>query len=161
MGEVLEGGDLSAFQASLTAVCIDLAKMIPDDGEGASHLITIDVRGCASREDAHRLAKTVAASPLVKTGIAGADPNWGRIVSAAGRSGVTFDIAHTRVDIGGTLLFENGLAHDGRAPQAAKHLQGSAVQIDVSLGSGGGASATIWTCDLSAEYVRINGDYRT
>jgi glutamate N-acetyltransferase / amino-acid N-acetyltransferase len=110
---------------------------------------------------ARQVARTIANSPLVKTAVHGADPNWGRVVSAAGRAGVPFDIDRATVHIGGTLLFEKGLPHDERAPQAAEHLRGSTVQIDVSLGSDGGASATIWTCDLSAEYVRINGEYRT
>ena len=97
----------------------------------------------------------------MKTAVHGADPNWGRIVAAAGRSGVRFDIDRATVHVGGVLLFENGLPHDDAAPRAAEHLKGQSVQIDVSLGSGVGAAATIWTCDLTAEYVRINGDYRT
>ena len=107
------------------------------------------------------MARTIANSPLVKTAVHGADPNWGRIVAAAGRSGVAFDIDRATVHVGGILLFENGLPHDEAAPQAAEHLKNADVQIDVSLGTGGGAGATIWTCDLSAEYVRINGEYRT
>jgi glutamate N-acetyltransferase/amino-acid N-acetyltransferase len=107
------------------------------------------------------VARTIANSPLVKTAVHGADPNWGRIVAAAGRAGVNFDVDRATVHVGGTLLFEHGLPHDDAAPQAAEHLQQKEVQIDVSLGTGGGAEATIWTCDLTAEYVRINGEYRT
>ena len=95
------------------------------------------------------------------TAVHGADPNWGRIVAAAGRSGVIFDIDRATVHVGGILLFENGLPHDHAAPQAGEHLKNADVRIDVSLGTGGGAGATIWTCDLSAEYVRINGEYRS
>jgi glutamate N-acetyltransferase/amino-acid N-acetyltransferase len=97
----------------------------------------------------------------VKTAVHGGDPNWGRIVAAAGRSGVVFDVARATVRVGGVLLFEHGLPHDEAAPRAAEHLAQTNVQIDVTLGTGGGAAATIWTCDLSAEYVRINGEYRT
>jgi len=97
----------------------------------------------------------------VKTAVHGADPNWGRILASAGRSGVRFDVDRATVHVGGVLLFENGLPHDDAAPVAAEHLKTADVRIDVSLGSGGGASATIWGCDLSAEYVRINGEYRT
>jgi glutamate N-acetyltransferase/amino-acid N-acetyltransferase len=107
------------------------------------------------------VARTIANSPLVKTAVHGADPNWGRIVAAAGRAGVRFDLDRATVRVGGVLLFEHGLPHDQAAPLAADHLKGREVAIDVALGTGGGAQATIWTCDLSAEYVRINGEYRT
>ena len=150
-----------ALLEGFLTVARELALGIVRGGEGATKLIAVTVSDAQSVDAARQVARTIANSPLVKTAVHGADPNWGRIVSAAGRSGVTFDIDRASVHIGGTLLFENGLPHNGRAPQAAEHLQGSAVQIDVSLGSGGGASATIWTCDLSAEYVRINGEYRT
>ena len=113
-----------------------------------------------SIDDARQVARTIANSPLVKTAVHGADPNWGRIVAAAGRSGVMFDIDRATVHVGGILLFENGLPHDDAAPRAGEHLKSTEIQIDVSLGTGG-ASATIWTCDLSAEYVRINGEYRS
>ena len=107
------------------------------------------------------MARTIANSLLVKTAVHGGDPNWGRILAAAGRAGVVFDPARAMVRVGGTLLFENGLPHDDGSPQAAEHLQGETIAIDVDLGFSPGASATIWTCDLSAEYVRINGEYRT
>jgi glutamate N-acetyltransferase/amino-acid N-acetyltransferase len=107
------------------------------------------------------VARTIANSPLVKTAVHGADPNWGRIVAAAGRAGVTFDVGRATVHVGGVLLFENGLPHDEAAPRAAEHLTQQDVRIDVDLGTGGAGAATIWTCDLSAEYVRINGEYRT
>ena len=130
-------------------------------GEGATKLIAVTVRDAASEADARRVARTIANSPLVKTAVHGADPNWGRIVAAAGRAGVVFDIDRATVHIGGVLLFENGLPHDDAAPEAAEHLKRRTIEIDVSLGSTGGCAATIWTCDLSAEYVRINGEYRT
>jgi glutamate N-acetyltransferase/amino-acid N-acetyltransferase len=149
-----------ALLEGLLAVSRDLAIAIVRGGEGATKLVTVHVRGARSREDAHRVAKTIANSPLVKTAIHGADPNWGRIVAAAGRSGVMFDVGRTTVHVGGILLFEDGLPHDQNAPLAAEHLKGSDVAIDVDLG-GGGSDCTVWTCDLSAEYVRINGEYRT
>jgi glutamate N-acetyltransferase/amino-acid N-acetyltransferase len=119
------------------------------------------VSDAANVDAARQVARTIANSPLVKTAVHGADPNWGRIVAASGRAGVGFDIEKATVHIGGVLLFEKGLPHDDAAPLAAEHLKGREVRIDVSLGSGAGASATIWTCDLTAEYVRINGEYRT
>ena len=139
----------------------ELAMGIVRGGEGATKLITIAVADARTAADAMRVAKTIANSPLVKTAVHGADPNWGRIVAAAGRSGVKFDVQRATVHVGGILLFENGLPHDDAAPRAAEHLKGKEIQIEVSLGSGGHQAATIWTCDLSAEYVRINGEYRT
>ena len=160
-GVTIDDATYPALLEGFLTVSRELALDIVRGGEGATKLIAVTVSDANSVEAARQLARTIANSPLVKTAVHGADPNWGRIVSAAGRSGVAFDIDRASVHIGGTLLFEHGAAHDERAPRAAEHLQGSTVQLDVSLGSGGGASATIWTCDLSAEYVRINGEYRT
>ncbi len=142
------------------AVSRELALGIVRGGEGATKLIAVTVTDARTVEAARQVARTIANSPLVKTAVHGADPNWGRIVAAAGRSGVTFNIDRVTVHVGGILLFENGLPHDDAAPRAAEHLKGKTVQIEVSLGSGA-ESATIWTCDLTAEYVRINGEYRT
>src|SRR4029078_12515476 len=100
------GQDLVAFQAALNELCTELAKQIPDDGEGASHLITLDIRGSSTKEDARRIARTVADSALVKTAIAGGDPNWGRIVSAAGYAGVPFDPVGVDLTINGHNLYE-------------------------------------------------------
>jgi len=150
-----------ALVAGLYEVSRELAIGIVRGGEGATKLITITVRDARSVADARRVAKTIANSPLVKTAVHGADPNWGRIVAAAGRAGVSFDVGHATVHVGGVLLFENGLPHDDNAPQAAEHLKLKDVSIDVHLGTGGGGDATVWTCDLSAEYVKINGEYRT
>jgi glutamate N-acetyltransferase/amino-acid N-acetyltransferase len=150
-----------ALVGGLYAVSRELAIGIVRGGEGATKLITITVRDARSLADARRVAKTIANSPLVKTAVHGADPNWGRIVAASGRSGVMFDVNRATVHVGGILLFENGLPHDDNAPRAAEHLQQPEVEIDVHLGTGGGADATVWTCDLTAEYVKINGEYRT
>jgi glutamate N-acetyltransferase/amino-acid N-acetyltransferase len=150
-----------ALVAGFYAVSRELAMGIVRGGEGATKLITIAVADARTAADAMRVAKTIANSPLVKTAVHGADPNWGRIVAAAGRSGVMFDVDRATVHVGGILLFQNGLPHDGNAPQAAEHMKQKDVSIDVDLGTGGGGNATVWTCDLSAEYVRINGEYRT
>ena len=150
-----------ALAAAFYEVSKALAIGIVRGGEGATKLITISVTHARTPADAMQVAKTIANSPLVKTAVHGADPNWGRIVAAAGRSGVLFDVDRATVHVGGVLLFEEGLPHDDAAPEAATHLKSSDVRIDVNLGTSGEEAATVWTCDLSAEYVRINGEYRT
>ena len=160
-GIVITEDNYPALLDGLLTVSRKLAVDIVRGGEGATKVISVTVRDARNRDDARQVARTIANSPLVKTAVHGADPNWGRIVAAAGRSGVTFDMNRATVHVGGILLFENGLPHDNNAPRAADHLQGPEVEILVNLGTGGGADATIWTCDLSAEYVRINGEYRT
>jgi glutamate N-acetyltransferase/amino-acid N-acetyltransferase len=149
-----------ALLEGLLAVSRNLALGIVRGGEGATRMIAVTVRNARTSDDARQVARTIANSPLVKTAVHGADPNWGRIVAAAGRAGVRFDIGRATVHIGGILLFENGLPHDDAAPRAAEILKRDTVDIEVSLGAGD-AAATIWGCDLSAEYVRINGEYRT
>jgi glutamate N-acetyltransferase/amino-acid N-acetyltransferase len=160
-GVAIDEDAYPALLEGLVAVSRELAVGIVRGGEGATKLITINVRDARSQADAQRVAKTIANSPLVKTAVHGADPNWGRIVAAAGRAGVSFDVNRATVHVGGILLFENGLPHDDNAPKAETHLQGTEVVIDVDLGTGGGGRATVWTCDFSAEYVKINGAYRT
>ena len=159
-GVAIDEETYPALLDGLLAVSEELAVAIVRGGEGATKLVAITVGGAGTIDEARQVARTIANSPLVKTAVHGADPNWGRIVAAAGRSGVAFDINALSVHVGGTVLFENGRPHDDLAPVAAQHLKGKTIQIDVSLGSGP-ASATVWTCDLSAEYVRINGEYRT
>jgi glutamate N-acetyltransferase/amino-acid N-acetyltransferase len=157
----LAGDDLVAFQAALGEVCMELAQAIPADGEGATHLVTIDVEGCASRQSAHAIAKTVAESMLVKTAIAGADPNWGRIVSAAGYAGVPFEPGGVSLRLNGFSLYERGapVAFDEAAvSQSIRDRR----ETSVVLGFGEGrARVRFWTTDLTAEYVRLNADYRT
>ena len=150
-----------ALREALLAVSRELAIGIVRGGEGATKLIEVNVRDAGTDDDARQVARTIANSPLVKTAVHGADPNWGRIVAAAGRSGVTFDVGRATVHIGDVLLFENGLPRDEAAPQAADYLKNTDIAIHVSLGTGGGGKATIWGCDLTAEYVKINGEYRT
>ncbi len=150
-----------ALLEGLLAVSRELALGIVRGGEGATKLISVTVRDARTKADARQVARTIANSPLVKTAVHGADPNWGRIVAASGRAGVPFDVGRATVHVGGILLFENGLPHDDAAPEAADYLKGDIIDIQVHLGTGGGRQATVYGCDLSAEYVRINGEYRT
>ena len=160
-GVTIDDDSYPALLAGMLEVSRELAVAIVRGGEGATKLITINVADAKTEDDARQVAKTIGNSPLVKTAVHGADPNWGRIVAAAGRSGVVFDVNRATVHVGGILLFENGLPHDENAPKAEQHLKGTEVRIDVNLGTGGGGTATVWSCDLTAEYVRINGEYRT
>ncbi|MFM8579069.1 MAG: bifunctional glutamate N-acetyltransferase/amino-acid acetyltransferase ArgJ [Planctomycetaceae bacterium] len=157
----LTGSALEAFGRQLHAICESLAREIADDGEGATHLICIDVRGCRTREDARTIARTVADSPLVKTAINGADPNWGRIVSAAGYAGVPFDPAGLVLRLNGITLFERGAPVPFDAPMVSRSIQsnrGTLIELDLSEGA---ASIRFHTSDLTAEYVRLNADYHT
>jgi glutamate N-acetyltransferase/amino-acid N-acetyltransferase len=148
------------FLDGMLAVSRHLALGIVRGGEGATRVIAVTVRDAQTVDAARQVARTIANSPLVKTAVHGADPNWGRIVAAAGRAGVAFDIDRLTVRVGGVLLFDHGLPHDDAAPRAAEVFARDTVDLELSLGAGD-ASATIWGCDLSAEYVRINGEYRT
>jgi glutamate N-acetyltransferase/amino-acid N-acetyltransferase len=148
------------FTDALRSVCLRLAIDIVRGGEGATKLVTVNVTGAASTDDARRCAKAIANSPLVKTAIHGGDPNWGRLIAVAGRAGVAFEPEQAVVTIGPIVLFENGRPHDESAPDAAAYLQNPEIMVGVHLGAGSAAS-TVWTCDLSAEYVRINAEYRT
>jgi glutamate N-acetyltransferase/amino-acid N-acetyltransferase len=153
--------ELPLFEAALQELCVELARQIPDDGEGASHLITIDVRGCKSKEDARRIARTVADSALVKTAIAGGDPNWGRIVSAAGYAGVPFDPAGVDLALNGYALYERGapVALDAKRVSASiKESRETSVVLTLREGQAG---IRFWTSDLNVEYVRFNADYTT
>ena len=160
-GVAIDEASYPMLLAGLLAVSQELAIGIVRGGEGATKLIAVHVHDARTRDDARQVARTIANSPLVKTAVHGADPNWGRIVCAAGRAGVPFDVERATVHVGGVLLFEHGRPHDDAAPRAAEHMKQTDVRIDMHLGTGGGGQATIWTCDLTAEYVRINGEYRT
>jgi glutamate N-acetyltransferase/amino-acid N-acetyltransferase len=159
-GVVVDDAAYGIFVEGLTAVCRELALAIVRGGEGATKLVTVNVTGAASSAEARKAAKVIANSLLVKTAIHGGDPNWGRLICAAGRAGVAFDASRAAVTVGAIVLFKDGEPHDELAPQAAEYLKGSDLTVGVDLGSGT-ASSTVWTCDLSAEYVRINADYRT
>jgi glutamate N-acetyltransferase/amino-acid N-acetyltransferase len=153
--------DAPELVEGLRAVAGHLAREIVRGGEGATKLVTITVTGAASIADARLAARTVANSPLVKTAVHGGDPNWGRLVAAAGRSGAEFALDRASVSIGDVPLFVEGVPHDERADAAAEILANREITIAIDLGTGGTGTATMWTCDLSAEYVRINGEYRT
>lgn len=157
----LEGDNLAAFGEMLTSTCQTLAREIADDGEGATHVIRVDVTGAASRDAARRVARAVADSPLVKTAVSGADPNWGRIVSAAGYAGVPFDPALLVLRLNGIELFRNAspVAFDAAAASASIHAQRETV-IELDLGNGPG-TIRFFSSDLTAEYVRLNADYHT
>jgi glutamate N-acetyltransferase/amino-acid N-acetyltransferase len=150
-----------ALFEGLRAVAHELALGVVRGGEGATKLVSITVTGASTDSDAWMAARAIANSPLVKTAVHGGDPNWGRLVAAAGRSGAAFILNGARVQIGNLVLFENGRPFDDLAPQAAEYLGGKDLAIQVDLGTGGQFSATVWTCDLSAEYVKINAEYRT
>ncbi len=149
-----------AFLAGLTALCQYLAREVARDGEGATRFVTIQVRGAASDAEAHRAAMTVARSPLVKTAIFGADPNWGRIVCALGYSEATLDPARLLLSFGDMQVFANGVPLDFDEQAAHNLLSQPEVLIDADLGLGSG-SATAWTCDFSYDYIKINAEYRS
>jgi glutamate N-acetyltransferase/amino-acid N-acetyltransferase len=161
-GVRIDGPDArGALSTGLRAVARELALGIVRGGEGATKLVTVRVTGAASREDARAAARAIANSLLVKTAVHGGDPNWGRLVAVAGRSGAAFELSRARVAVGPVELLSNGQPHDDRAPAAAEVLRGTEVTLTVNLGTGGRHEATVWTCDLSADYVRINAEYRT
>jgi glutamate N-acetyltransferase/amino-acid N-acetyltransferase len=159
-GVVIDERHYDTFAHALETVCLRLALGIVRGGEGATKLITVTVTGAASSRDARQAAKAIANSLLVKTAIHGGDPNWGRLVAVAGRAGVGFELSRARVTIGSIVLFQDGRPYDEAAPEAAKYLGNDEIHVAVDLGVGT-ASSTVWTCDLSAEYVRINAEYRT
>jgi glutamate N-acetyltransferase/amino-acid N-acetyltransferase len=160
-GVVIDDANYELLVEGLRAVCHELALGIVRGGEGATKLVTVHVTGARSYDEAKRAARAIANSLLVKTAIHGGDPNWGRLLAVAGRCGVDFSLTGARVMIGSTVLFEAGRPFDERAAQAAEHLKKADVRVEVDLGVGGPDDATMWTCDLSAEYVKINAEYRT
>lgn len=149
-----------AFVEAMEAVTKHLAREIARDGEGATKLVEATVEGARSEEQAAALAKSVVGSSLVKTAIAGEDANWGRVLVAMGYSGAEFDPADLTLHFGGVKVFEGGEPVEHDEAQANRALAGDEVEIRASL-TGGEASATAWGCDLTYEYVRINGSYRT
>ena len=160
-GVTLTEADHAFLVDALRQVCEPLAIGIVRGGEGATKLITVRVAGAASDEQARRAARAIANSPLVKTAIHGGDPNWGRLVAVMGRSGAAFTLDRAAVRIGHVELFKDGTPYDERAPEAAAYLQGKEIDVEVDLGTGGPGRSHMWTCDLSADYVKINAEYRT
>jgi glutamate N-acetyltransferase/amino-acid N-acetyltransferase len=157
----LAGEDLEEMFTAVHQVCRELAIAIVSDGEGATHLVTIDVTGCADRDAAYRIAKTVGESALVKTAIAGADPNWGRIVSAAGYAGVPFDAQGVSLQVNGVPLYKNGQPLTFNAAEVSASIKDNRdTHVELQFTEGDG-SVRFWTTDLTAEYVRLNADYHT
>lgn len=153
--------DLAAFEAAFGEVCVDLTKMIARDGEGAQTLIEVTVEGARDDAQAKRVAKTIVNSPLVKTAVHGADPNWGRIAMAVGKCSDDADIDQERVTIriGGTELYPTRV-DEATLAELSVYLRRDEVEIGVDLGIADGR-ATVWGCDLTDGYVRINADYTT
>jgi len=155
-----EAAELESFTAALTEVCESLAVQIADDGEGAAHRIEVEVAGARSEMEAETLARAVAESALVKTAVHGADPNWGRIVAAAGQCGIPLDPQAVTVYIQDVEVFAHGEPRAFDEAALSEKMQSPAVKIRLGLGSGDGA-ARVLSCDLTAEYVRFNADYHT
>jgi glutamate N-acetyltransferase/amino-acid N-acetyltransferase len=157
----LSGDALARFGAAVTGACADLARSIAADAEGAGHLITIEVEGLRDDAEARRVAKAVADSPLVKTAVHGADPNWGRFVSAAGYAGVEFEETDLSLWLGDVLLYHEGTPQPFDPATASAYLKRERnvlLRLRFTLGAG---RCTFWTCDLTPEYVRLNAEYTT
>jgi glutamate N-acetyltransferase/amino-acid N-acetyltransferase len=146
---------------ALGLVMQDLAKQIVRDGEGARKFIAIQVRGAKNEHDAQRIARAIANSPLVKTAIAGSDPNWGRILSAAGNAGVEFDPENVDIEMQGVTVCRGGLAADFSEPELKQRLDERDCQIRFNIQGRGKGQASFWTCDLTEKYIEINASYRT
>ncbi len=152
---------VAAFRQALHAVCQDLALQIVKDGEGISKFVTIRLSGAPDMAAARQIAMSIANSPLVKTAIAGEDPNWGRIVMAVGKAGVAIDQKALEILIGGQLVAKDGAVAPGYdEAKAAAHMKGREIDIAVTVGEGP-ADITVWTCDLTHAYIDINADYRS
>jgi len=160
-GSQLNEKDLAKFEDAFGAVLEDLARQIVRDGEGARKLITIDVSGASSEDAAERIARAIANSPLVKTAIAGSDPNWGRILSAAGNSGVAFDPAKVDIHLQGVLVCQSGVAADFSEAEMKKKLDEPECHIRLLIQGRSPGAARFWTCDLTEKYIEINASYRT
>ncbi len=150
-----------ALEGPLTEIAQGLSRMIARDGEGATRLVTVQVRGARTEAEATHVGRVVGTSPLVKTAVRGLDPNWGRILAAAGRAGVPVDVARARVWIGEADVYSGGSPHPENEAAAHQHLKGNeevVLGVDLATGSAG---ADVWTCDLTEDYVKINADYRS
>ena len=153
--------ELAMVEAAITDVMESLAQQIARDGEGARKFITIVVTGTRDNESAARMARGIANSPLVKTAIAGSDPNWGRILSAAGNAGVAFDPAKTDIHMQGVAVCKGGLAAPFSEEELKAKLDARDCEIRLAIGGKGKGEARFWTCDLTEGYIRINASYRT
>jgi glutamate N-acetyltransferase / amino-acid N-acetyltransferase len=154
------GNDTRSFQKALDYVTLCMAKAIVIDGEGATKFIQVDINEAKTKLDAKRIARTIAESPLVKTAINGEDPNWGRIISAAGYAGVKLDESRIKLLINKVLIYKNGLPVIPVPRKLLSEMKKKEIKIQLYLGMGGN-STTFWTCDLSKEYIKINAEYHT
>jgi glutamate N-acetyltransferase/amino-acid N-acetyltransferase len=159
-GKEIGEEEMRDFTQTLTQVCVNLAQQIVRDGEGATKFVEIVVSGARAEEEAVRVAKTIAHSPLVKTALYGGDANWGRVIAAAGYSGVAVDPATMTLWFGDVNVFARGTPTAFNEADSTRAIAGKEVFIRLDLGQGE-AQATVWTCDLSHDYVTINGKYRT
>jgi glutamate N-acetyltransferase / amino-acid N-acetyltransferase len=153
--------EFAAFEEGIASVMETLAQQIARDGEGARKLVTIDVAGAATEDAAARIARAIANSPLVKTAIAGSDPNWGRILSAAGNAGVAFDPAKVDIVMQGVTVCRGGLAAKFSEMSLKQRLDQPECTIHFQIRGKGKGRARFWTCDLTEGYIRINASYRT
>jgi glutamate N-acetyltransferase / amino-acid N-acetyltransferase len=163
MKPIRHGADARArgFRVALEGVMRELAHQVVRDGEGATKFVEIAVTGAKTPSEARRAAMAIANSPLVKTAIAGEDPNWGRIVMAVGKSGAHADRDRLAIRLGDILVAENGLVAPGyRETDGAAYMKQAELRVVVDLGVGA-AGATVWTCDLTHRYIEINADYRS
>lgn len=154
-------GEGAMLEQTVTSLSQRLARTIAADGEGATRLCTVEVRGARDEAEATHVGRTIATSPLVKTAVAGRDPNWGRILSAAGRAGVAFPAERARVWVGAADVYSGGRPHPENEPAAHEHLANDTLVVlgvDLAVGT---ASADVWTCDFTKDYVQINADYRS
>ncbi len=157
-----DGAEAASFRAALRQTLLSLAHQVVKDGEGATKFATVRVTGAADTADARRAARAVADSPLVKTALAGEDPNWGRIVMAVGKSGAALDVASLAIRLGEIEVARNGaVSPEYREEAGAEYMRSPEIEIGIDLGTGGPGRSTVWTCDLTARYVAINADYRS
>lgn len=155
-----EGQAFEVFETALQAVCVNLARQMAADGEGATRLVTVHVAGATNAQDADIAARAVANSPLFKTAVYGHDANWGRIAMALGKSGAVFRQEDVDIDIMGLPVCRGGLTVVFDEEEALHRFEEPEIVVEVNLGNGS-AEATVWTCDFSHDYVTINGDYRS
>jgi glutamate N-acetyltransferase/amino-acid N-acetyltransferase len=153
--------ELDRLEEAVTGVAEDLARAIARDGEGAKKLVTITVKGAASDDAAARIARSIANSPLVKTAIAGSDPNWGRVLSAAGNAGVNFEPSRADIDMQGLPVCRGGLAAEFSEAELKARLDAPECEIRFAIRGKGKGAARFWTCDFTEGYIRINASYRT
>ena len=159
---MLGGDDAHNYFAAVRDVSAELAREIASDAEGAKHLVTLHVEGARTFEDARKMAKAIADSPLVKTAIYGADPNWGRMISAAGYAGVPFNESQMSLTMGGMKLYDHGRPLPFDALAASKYLKDNReVNFTLSFDPAGPGKCTFYTCDLTPEYIALNADYTT